>query len=77
MSEPILLTSGQFSLYQTPKGGMHLSLLVQGETEPRHVEIPSMMVKMMMRKTNSSIEAGMDLATSIRTTVLDGVAGEE
>jgi len=47
------LTSGKFALYQTPNGGMHLTLLVEGESEPRHVEIPKMMVKMMMRKGNS------------------------
>jgi hypothetical protein len=48
--EPQLLTSGQFALYQTPKGAMHLTLIVEGETDPRHVEIPQMMVKFMMRK---------------------------
>jgi Mn-containing catalase len=48
--EPIKVASGKFALWQTPKGGMHLTLQVEGEEEPRHVEIPSMMVKMMMRK---------------------------
>jgi len=51
--EPQALVSGKFTLYQTPKGGMHLALQVEGETEPRHVEIPAMMVKMMMRKAGN------------------------
>jgi hypothetical protein len=50
MTEPIKLASGRFALYQTAKGGAHLALQVDGEEQPRHVEIPAMVVKMMMRK---------------------------
>ncbi len=52
MTEPIKIISGKFTLYQTPKGGMHLSMHADGEEEPRHIEIPAMMVKMMMRKAS-------------------------
>lgn len=48
------LTSGRFALYQTPNGGMHLTLQVEGEPEPRHIEVPKMMVKMMMRKSGGN-----------------------
>ena len=51
MSEnPVELISGKFTLYQTPKGGMHLTMLVEGEVEARHIEIPAMMVKMMQKR---------------------------
>lgn len=53
--EPELIAAGKFALYKTPKGGMHLSMLVEGETEPRHMEIPAMMVKMMMRRAGNGL----------------------
>jgi len=45
--EPVKIANGTFALYQTPKGGLHLRLDVEGETEPRHVEIPAIALKMM------------------------------
>ena len=50
MTEPMKIASGRFALYQTAKGGAHLTLQVDGEEEPRHVEIPAMIVKMMMKR---------------------------
>lgn len=52
--EPKRIASGKFALYQTPKGGAHLTLAVDGEETPRHIEIPAMMVKMMMRKAKET-----------------------
>lgn len=49
LTEPVKITAGRFALYQTPNGGMHLTLHVDGEPEPRHAEIPAMMVKLAMR----------------------------
>lgn len=53
MAEPIPLVAGRFTLYQTAKGGMHLSMMIDGEVEPRHAEIPAMMVKMLARKAKN------------------------
>lgn len=44
------LAAGKFAIYQTPKGGMHLTLHVNGEEEPRHIDLPPLVVKMMMKK---------------------------
>jgi len=45
--EPRKLASGSYTLYETPSGGLHLTLQVEGEEEPRHFDIPKTMLKMM------------------------------
>lgn len=44
--DPKLVLAGKFNLYETPEGGVHLSLLVDGDEEARHFEIPAMLLKM-------------------------------
>jgi hypothetical protein len=44
---PQKLAGGKFAVYQTPKGGVHVSLQLDGEDEPRHIDVPPMMLKMM------------------------------
>lgn len=61
---PTPLVQGKFALYETPKGGMHLSLQVDGEAEPRHVEIPPLMIRMMKsRFASMSEEQAKTIAT--------------
>lgn len=48
VAEPV--ARGKFAIYQTPQGGVHLVLQMDGEDEPRHVELPKMVVKMMMAR---------------------------
>jgi hypothetical protein len=43
-TEPLL--KGRFSLYETADGGYHLAYLADGETEPKHLEVPAMAVRM-------------------------------
>ena len=50
---PEPLVSGKFALYQTPKQGLHLTMQVDGEAEPRHIEIPAMMVKLLQKRMGS------------------------
>ena len=66
MSEPTKIAGGKFALYQTPKGAMHLTLQMEGEEEPRHVEIPALMVKMMLRK------AEKDAAKGVPSDIIEG-----
>jgi hypothetical protein len=42
--EPIL--KGRFNLYETPEGGFHIAYVADGESEPRHLEIPAMVIRM-------------------------------
>lgn len=56
LETPTLLAAGKFSLYRTPKGAIHLALLVDGESEPKHVEIPAMALKMFGRNFGKNIE---------------------
>jgi len=45
--QPIALLRGKFALYETPGGGLHLTLHAEGEEEPRHIEVPKAIVKML------------------------------
>lgn len=54
MTEPTKVAAGKFAIYQTPKGGMHLTLQVDGEEEPRHMDFPPLMVKMILRKASAN-----------------------
>lgn len=56
--EPNKIAGGRFALYGTPKGGLHLRLDVDGETEPRHVEIPAFALKMMANNPLASFLGG-------------------
>lgn len=49
--EPIV--RGKFALFETPNGGYHLTLQLDNEAEPRHIEVPKMMVKLMQSKANA------------------------
>jgi len=44
---PVALLRGKFALYETPGGGLHLTLHAEGEEEPRHIEVPKAIVKML------------------------------
>lgn len=76
MTEPVRLASGKFSLYQTPKGGVHLTLMVEGETEERHVELPAMVVKMMMRRAGKDGFSAEGFAATIDVPLDTEPAGE-
>lgn len=54
MTEPEKVAGGKFAIYKTQKGGMHLTLQVDGEDEPRHMDFPPMMVKMILRKAGAN-----------------------
>ena len=71
--EPKLLMTGKVSLYETARGGMHLTILVEGESEPRHVEIPAMMVKLMGKKMSSYENQG----EAVRGIVTNGIIDED
>lgn len=40
------LVKGIFSIYETPQGGVHIALRLDGEDEDRHMDFPRAMVKM-------------------------------
>lgn len=43
---PELLSKGQYSLYKSPDGGMHLAYRAEGMTEDGHLVAPPAMVRM-------------------------------
>lgn len=45
-AQPQALARGRFALYETPDGGMHISVRLDQEDEDRHVNIPRRMVKL-------------------------------
>lgn len=70
---PVELVSGKFTLYQTPKGGMHLTMIVEGEVEPRHIEIPAMMVKLMQKRFGSA-DAFSPMELSVPDVTIDALS---
>jgi hypothetical protein len=44
-SAPTPIMHGEFSLYETPNGGLHLSYRPDGADEDKHIDIPPMMLK--------------------------------
>lgn len=44
---PVVLARGRFALFQTPNGGLHLSILYDGDEQEKHMELPPAMLKMM------------------------------
>lgn len=75
--EPTPLAKGKFALYQTPKGGMHLSLHVDGENEPRHIEIPAMMLKLMMRRGGMMVPESQLTPPVVVDAVFGAIPGED
>lgn len=47
---PKLISQGNFALYETDSGGIHITMMLEGESEPRHFDAPPMMVKLMGKK---------------------------
>lgn len=45
---PELLSKGQYSLYRSPDGGMHLAYRAEGMDEDGHLVVPPAMVRMGM-----------------------------
>lgn len=43
---PELLSRGQYSLYKSPDGGMHLAYRAEGMTEDAHLVMPPALVRM-------------------------------
>ena len=82
--EPEKLASGKFAVYKTPSGGLHLALHVDGETEPRHAEIPPMMLKLLSMKygknpfgdNGEGVSRVMDDATREVPRIIDGTVVE-
>jgi len=44
---PDLLVKGAFGIFETPDGGIHLTVLMEGSDEPKHMEFSPMMLKAM------------------------------
>lgn len=45
--EPRLLVKGAFGLFETPTGGIHLVLRLEGADEDKHMDFSPMMLKAM------------------------------
>lgn len=48
-TEPKLMLTGTFSLYETPDGGYHIAYRPQDTEDDQHLEFPGAMVKMARR----------------------------
>jgi hypothetical protein len=44
---PTLLIKGAFGVFETPDGGIHLVLRLEGQEEDKHMEFSPMMLKAM------------------------------
>jgi hypothetical protein len=45
--EPKLLVKGQFGIFETPGGGVHLVLRLEGQPDDKHMELSPMMLRAM------------------------------
>lgn len=57
---PKLVSTGQFAIYETPTGGVHVTMQIAGESEPRHFDVPPMMVKMLKAKGGGLFDGKAD-----------------
>lgn len=44
---PVLLLKGQFGIFESPEGGIHLVFRLDGSEEDKHMEFSPMMLKAM------------------------------
>lgn len=73
---PKLISQGTFALYETDKGGIHITMQLEGETEPRHFDAPPMMVKLMGKKFFGPSAVGNDIAPVVRDVITNGIVDE-
>jgi hypothetical protein len=50
MTEPKVIAAGKFTVYETPSGGIHVTMLLDGSDEPRHFDAPPLMVRMLKKR---------------------------
>ena len=70
------IAQGTFALYETDSGGIHITMQLDGEPEPRHFDAPPMMVKLMGKKFFGGMASGGDIGPAVRDVITNGVVEE-
>lgn len=74
---PNLIAQGTFALYETDQGGIHITMMMDGETEPRHFDAPPMMVKLMGKKFfGSAPMTNENLQEKVSDVLVNGIVDE-
>lgn len=66
VNQPEPYMSGKFALFKTPDGGLHLSYIVDGEEDTRHVQIPPMIFAMAEKMANGESLNPMSIFQAMR-----------
>lgn len=72
---PKLITQGNFAMYETDSGGIHITMQLDGEDEPRHFDAPAMMVKLMGKKFFGGAPP-QDIGPMTRDIITNGIVDE-
>lgn len=76
---PNLMAQGTFAMYQTDSGGIHITMQLDSEDEPRHFDAPPMMVKLMGKKFFGGMNGGgsaADFESVTRDVITNGIVDD-